>query len=644
MDRVRSRRARPLGLPGGTPPRLRKSRRRHLRRAQQGPRRGSLLGTGRRLLHDALLREPDPAHAALEPLRPHALGEWPGGYLLTNVALHALATCLLFAALRQMTGRAAPSAFVAAVFAVHPLHVETVAWISERKGVLAGAFWMAGLVAYARYAERPCARRYAAVFACLALGLLSKPVLVSFPLTLLLLDFWPLHRLSRRAVWEKLPMFALVALASGVTLWSQRSFGAMEFAETRDLTLDLRLRNAVDAVVWYGVHSAWPARLTAHYPYAPLELSLGRFLAQAAGLVAATVLLLRAGRRLPALAVGWLWFLVTLAPTLGFVQVGGQARADRYMYVPLVGLLIAVAFPVAAWVASRPRAARVVAVAAAAAVATLAWVATLQVGTWRSSESLYERNLAVEPNSFFGNSALALVRVEQERFDEAEHHFREAFRLSPDNHRRQPLVQFHLLMGSRLAKSGDAAGAIARYESAVALDPDHPDASARLGAALVRRGLHAQALPHLERAIASGEAPAIAYASLAVVWAASGRTADAVREGREAMRRDPELSWAANNLAWILATSPDPALRDPDEAVRFAERAVRRSRERDPDLLDTLAAAYAAAARFDAAIAAAERAVERARLGGQLELAEAIEARLALYRVSQPYREGVQAR
>ncbi len=570
----------------------------------------------------------------------HALwGKQPGGYVLTNVALHALATCLLFAALRRMTGRTGPSAFVAAVFAVHPLHVETVAWISERKGVLAGVFWMAGLLAYARYAARPGVARYGAVVACLAAGLLSKPVLVTFPLALLLLDHWPLGRFSRRAVWEKLPMLALVALASAAALWAQRTFGAMEFAATHGLTLDARLRNAADALVWYLVHSAWPAGLTAHYPHALDRLPLATALAQAAGLLGVTAFALRAACRQPAFAVGWLWFLLTLVPTLGLVQVGSQARADRYMYVPLVGLLVALAFPVSAWAAVRPRARGAVAAAAAAAVVAFACVAWVQVHTWQSSESLYEHNLAVEPESWFGHSALALVRVEQERFEEAEHHFREAFRLRPDQS-RDPLVRFHLLVGSRLAERGDDAAAISRYESAVALAPGDPEANGVLGAALVRRGRHAQALPYLERSIASGGSPAVAHAALAVVRAASGRPADAVREGREALRRDPELGWAANNLAWILATSADPALRDPEEAVRAAELAARGSEAASADVLDTLAAAYAAAGRFDAAVATGELAAERAGHDGQAALAGAIRSRLALYRAGRPFREG----
>jgi len=571
----------------------------------------------------------------------HALwGMWPGGYLLTNLALHALATCLLFAALRRMTGRDGASAFVAAVFAIHPLHVETVAWVSERKGVLAGAFWMAGLLAYARFAERPAALRYAVVLACLAAGLLSKPTFVTFPIVLLLLDHWPLRRLSRRTLWEKLPMLALAALGAALEFRAQHAFGAMTFAETRGLTLGLRICNALDSIVWYLAHSVWPAGLTAFYPYPLDELSVERALVQGAALVGVTGLLLRAGRQQPALAVGWLWFLVTLAPTLGVVQVGAQARADRYMYLPLVGLLIALAYPVAAWMQQRSRGLRSgLAGAALVCVALLAGAAWRQVGTWRDTETLFARNVALEPASAVGHGTLATELVTQERFEEAEPHLEAAFRLSPREN-REALLLFHLLVGSRLAKSGDDAGALARYERALALDPEHPDANATLGAALARGGRGAQALAYLERAIASGKAPAIAYAALADVRAASGRPADAVLAGREALRRNPDLGWAANNLAWLLATSPDPALRDPAEAVRVAERAATRSEAPSPDLLDTLAAAYAAAGRFDAAVETAQRAAELADRAGNPALAASIRTRLALYRSQRPYVEG----
>ena len=539
----------------------------------------------------------------------HALyAKDPAGYHATNLALHALATLLLFAALARMTGRLGPAAFVAAVFAVHPSHVETVAWVSERKGALAGCLWMAGLVAYARHAERPGAGRYLLVVACLVLGLLSKPVLVTFPFALLLLDYWPLRRLSRRAVLEKVPMLLLVAGASALALWAQRAGGAMGFAETRTLTFASRLANAVDAYVHYLRDFVWPVDLTVFHPHPLDSLAPGTVLAEGALLLALSLLALAQARRRRYLAVGWLWFLGTLVPTLGLVQVGSQARADRYTYVPMVGLSIAVAFFADERLRLRPRAARAVAAVAAAAVLALAAAARVQTGTWRSTESLYERNLAIEPQSHAGHGGLALVRIEQERYEEAEHHLLEQYRLRPELG-RDPLRDFQILIGSKAALRGDAAQAIARYERAVALDPASAQANGVLGAALVREGRSAQARPYLERALASADAPAIAHAALAVVLAAEGQEALAVQRGREALAKDPELGWAANNLAWILATTGDPALRDPAEAVRLAEGAVAGAAEPNADFLDTLATAYAAAGRPEEARHAAAAAV-----------------------------------
>jgi tetratricopeptide (TPR) repeat protein len=573
----------------------------------------------------------------------HALfGKQPGGYLATNLALHALAALLLFAALVRMTGRELPSAFVAAVFAIHPLHVETVAWVSERKGVLAGLFWMAGLAAHARYAARPGAGRYAVVLGCLALGLLAKPVLVTFPFALLLLDAWPLRRLSRRALVEKVPMLALVAAACALTLWAQREGGAMRFADARELPLALRLGNAADALVHYLRESVWPAGLTVFHPHPLASLSRMRLLGEAGLLGALTLLALRAWRSRPWLAVGWLWFVGTLVPTLGLVQVGSLARADRYTYVPLVGLALAVGWSGAERASRSRRARAAVTACGACAVTALALAAFFQVRHWQSSESLYARNLAIEPESYFAHSGLGLVRVEQGRLAEAEQHFREAFRVRPE-YGRGELLRFHLLVGSRAAEAGDDAAAIARYELAVALDPADAQANGVLGAALVRSGRLARARPYLERAVANAQAPAVAHAALAVALAADWRMPEAVAAGREALRRDPGLAWAANNLAWILASSPDPALRDPREAVRLAEAAARGAAATSADVLDTLAAAYAADGRFEPARAAAERALARAEADGSPALAAAIRERLALYREQRAYFEPASA-
>ena len=516
----------------------------------------------------------------------HAVhGREPAGYILTNIALHLLATLALFFALERMTAASWPSAFVAAVFAVHPLHVESVVWVSERRDVLAGFFWMAGLLAYARYAQRPAAARYALVFVCLALGLLSKPLMVTFPFALLLLDYWPLQRLSRRAVLEKLPMLGLVVVASALTWWVQDRVIPVSFAESQGLTLDLRLRNAADSYLLYLFQTFWPAGLTVYYPHPLGNLSLARATGAAVVLAGATGFALWAAR--PWLIVGWLWFLGVLVPMIGVVQVGGQARADRFMYVPLVGLAISVAWGVAEFRGTGRRRRALLAATGVAAVVALAVVAHFQVRHWRNSETLFEHNVSLEPGSMFGQRGLGYVRMQQGRLEEAERHLEAAYALRPERVRFD-FVRLQLLFAKRAREGADLGEAIARYEKALTLDPDH----------------------------------ARAHALLALALADAGRTAEAIAQGREALRLAPTLDWAANNLAWLLATCSDPILRDPPEAVRLAQAAVARKRPPDPDYLETLAVAYAAAGRFDAAAATAERAAALAQESGNAALAK----------------------
>ncbi|MGI9590011.1 MAG: tetratricopeptide repeat protein [Myxococcota bacterium] len=554
------------------------------------------------------------------------------GYLWTNVALHLLATLLLFAALDRMTGRLGASAFVAAVFALHPLHVESVAWVSSRKDVLAGCFWMAGLLAHARYAEQPGSLgRYLGVFACLVLGLLSKALLVTFPFALLLLDHWPLRRLTRRAVLEKLPMLAIVAVFSAITLWAQREGGATAFAEAHAPGPGLRLANAIDAIAAYLRQAFWPTGLAVHYPYPRHGLPVGRVVAEAAGLLALSGWAVAGWRRRPWAAVGWLWFLGVLVPMLGLIQVGSQARADRYTYVPLIGLAIVVAWGVPALLA-RARAPRWLAEALGSLAAlALAAVAFVQVGHWRSSETLYVHAVAVAPESSFAQSGLGLVRIEQERWQEAEAHLERAFRLRPDLN-RPALVRLHLLRARKAAVAGEEAERRALLTRVLEVDPGHRVASGLLGASLVRAGHYETARPLLERALEDPEASASVYASLGRLELAEGHEAAAVRATREALRRDPDLAWAANNLAWILATSADPALRAPDEAVALAEGIVVDVEAADPNHLDTLAAAYASAGRFDQAVATAERGIARAEAQGDAALAASLRVRRERYR------------
>jgi hypothetical protein len=275
-------------------------------------------------------------------------GDAAAGYLLTNVVLHAASTIVLFLTLASATGGVWPSAFVAGVFGLHPLHVESVAWFSQRKDVLCGLFWMLTLAAYLRYTRQPSVPRYLPVLLCTALGLLSKPMLVTAPFTLLLFDYWPLRRLRfepralLRMVGEKLPLFALAALVCAVTYNVRAEASAIAGDEL--LPLHVRLVNAIESYVAYALRAVWPADLAAYYPHPRGIESPARAAAAAAALTLATYAAVRGCAARPYALMGWLWYLGTLVPVIGLVQVGQQARADRYTYVPLVGLAIAVAW------------------------------------------------------------------------------------------------------------------------------------------------------------------------------------------------------------------------------------------------------------------------------------------------------------
>jgi tetratricopeptide (TPR) repeat protein len=565
-------------------------------------------------------------------------GPEPVGFLLGNVALHALASALLFLALARMTGAPGRSAFVAAVFAVHPLHVESVAWASARKDVMAGVCFAGTLLAYARWVERDRSKlRYALVLLLLAGGLLSKPTIVTLPLVLLLLDFWPLGRLHpdpraglRRALLEKLPMFALAAIAGLVTLVVQRAGGGMAYAE-RELPLGLRLGNAVQAYGVYLVQTVWPSGLRFFYPHPGDVLSPGAVALSGAGLLAASVLALALARRAPYLLVGWLWYLVTLAPTIGIVQVGMQAHADRYMYLPLQGLSIALAWALVDVVGGGIRRRQVLGAAGVLVVVALALAAHRQAATWRDSVTLFGHAVALDPENLVARHRLAAALREAGRLDEAQRQYEEAVAREPR------WGQARLELGGLLEDRGALAEALQRYQEGLRLDPTHVEGQASAGRVLLRMGRFVEARAALAKALELGGDSAAVHAMLAAAAQQLGRDAEAIQHNRLALAQAPGLLSAANNLAWTLAASHDAALRDPVEAVRIAEGAVAALPQPDPGFLDTLAVSYAAAGRFDEALATAQRAADLAAQSGATATVEEIRGRMALYRARRPY-------
>lgn len=362
-------------------------------------------------------------------------GHGPAGPHLVNVLLHAVNTVLLFHVLKRMTGALWRSAFVAALFGLHPLHVESVAWISERKDVLSTLFWMLTMLAYVRYVERPSVGRYFLVAAAMAVGLMAKPMLVTLPFALLLLDFWPLGRSVRGAGWklvvEKLPLFALSAASSVVTYFAQKTGAAM--TEFEYLPFGARLANAVVSYVSYLWKTLFPRGLVVPYPYPLGGLPAWQVALASLALLALTILVIRSARVRPYLVTGWLWYLGTLVPVIGLVQVGAQAMADRYTYVPLIGVFIVAAWgiPDAVGRTSDTRRMRALAWAAAAVLALLAVLTWRQVGFWRNNVTLFERTLA-----FTGENRVAEDNLLPGYRDEGQ--YRAAIELGESIVRRRP--------------------------------------------------------------------------------------------------------------------------------------------------------------------------------------------------------------
>lgn len=423
-----------------------------------------------------------------------------GKHHLVNLTIHILSTVLLFVVFVRMTQRLWPSAFVAAMFAVHPTHVESVVWIAERKDVLSGFFWILTMWAYVRYASAPSAGRYGVVVVSFVAGLLAKPMVVTLPFALLLLDVWPLNRLSRCAwrplVVEKVPLIVLSVASSIVTFVVQREAGAVRTLDV--LPFGRRVAAATLAYAEYVLKTMWPSDLAVLYPH-PDAIPPWQVIGAGVLLLGITVAAVRAWRTQPYLAVGWFWFLGTLVPVIGLVQVGSQRIADRYLYLPSIGLFVIVAWGVATF--SKGAKSSRVAVAAAAAVVVVASsvVAREQVQHWRNSVALWEQTLRVTENNSRAHAHLGHALAAEARHDEA----------------------------------------IAQYQRALALHPDYPEALNYFGAALGKRGEPEAALPMFRRAVELAPNLPHARANLATALAQSGRLEEAIVEYQHVVRANP---------------------------------------------------------------------------------------------------------
>jgi protein O-mannosyl-transferase len=497
-----------------------------------------------------------------------------GGHLLVNALIHVANTLLVFWFLSRTTHARWPSALVAALFALHPLHVESVAWAAERKDTLSTLFGLLSLVAYARYAETQSRKWYVWTTVMLLLGLLAKPMLVTWPFVMLLLDYWPLRRLdltSRREVarklWplvrEKLPLFALVAASAVLTCIAQSYGGAVRTFS--DIPITLRLTNALVSYAKYLLLTFWPHDLAVYYPFTPAGIPVWQIVGAALLLLGITVLCLFQRKTRPYLVVGWLWFVGTLIPVIGLVQVGGQTMADRYFYIPSVGLFIAIIFGLADIAEARRVAPLLSAAIVSVVLLVLATLTNAQIHLWSDSFTLFKHALAVTPPNLPIENALGITLQYSGRYDEAAAHFEKALQVQRDHY------DVLLNMGVTRYHQGRVPEAMEYFQAAIRSRPDAPEAHAQLGLALWKQNRNEAAYEEVRRASHLAPKDAKIRNYLGVALARLGRFQEAIHQLHEALRLNPNSAVAHNNLglAFLASGKPRESIPEFEAALRL---------------------------------------------------------------------------
>jgi Flp pilus assembly protein TadD len=493
----------------------------------------------------------------------------PPGHHLTNVCFHLVNTLLLFLVLKWMTGTLWRSGFVAALFALHPLHVESVAWVAERKDVLSTLFWMLTLWAYLGYVKRPKGKRYLLIVLPFALGLMAKPMLVTLPFVLLLLDYWPLERIWPgqsgvghpgenhpslvaekvrtkvfRLLVEKSPLFALAAVSSLVTFVVQQ--GGKAVGTLENFPFNLRMANALLSYVNYIIKMIWPQNLAVFYPHPGQSLPMWQAALAGLLLLVISFAVIRVGRRYPYLLVGWLWYLGTLIPVIGLVQVGGQAMADRYTYVPLIGLFIMVAWGAPDLVRSWRYGKFSLALAGVSLLVALMVCASLQVKHWKNSLTLFEHALRVTENNYLAHLNFGAALADQGNLEEAITHYRRSLQIAPN------YAKAHNNLGLALAQQGKNHEATAHYLTALQLNPDYASAHNNLGVVLTRTGEFDQAIAHYYQALNLQPLWGEVYNNLGNAFLTQGKFDQAIFYYSETLRLNPGFGDGHNNLAIAL--------------------------------------------------------------------------------------------
>lgn len=599
-------------------------------------------------------------------LAQHGIRLGPGGvgvYHVTNAVQHLLSSIILFLIFLRITGSRWRSAFVATVFAVHPLNVESVAWVAERKNTLSTLLCLVTMLAYLNYVRRPGLARYGLTILLLALGLMAKAVLVTVPIMLLLIDYWPLKRFDVKTPWslvrEKLPMFAMAA-ASGVMAFIAQRMGGL-VAPDEVFPLGVRVANAFVSILKYVWLMVVPRNLSVCYVHPGRSIPEWLVVLCAFTVVAITWAVIRYRAKIPYLFVGWTWYLATILPVIGIVQVADQGLADRYIYIPMVGLLIVAAWGSTGVLRRLPLVRSAPAFAAACCIVVLAFAATARTQTsyWRDSVKMYRQVIAVNPTSRTGYSGLGsalmmrgshtearsclrkAIEIDhrdvtsrinlgisfamQRKLDEAAYYLHEALDMRPE----EPKGNYNL--ARILVMQGRTKEAAGYYARAVESQPAFVEAQLEFGNVLFLLGKTGHAIERYRTAIRLRPNWASAHVLLAGAMESRKQLDGAISHYRAALRLDPKRWDAANNLAWILATQSHPSYSNPREAIRLAETTCRIARQGNPQLLDTLAVAYAANGRYDKAAETARKALRLAETAKQESMTRQLRARLRDY-------------
>jgi Flp pilus assembly protein TadD len=518
----------------------------------------------------------------------------PLGHHITSLLLHIANTLLLFMAMQNMTNAVWQSAFVAAVFALHPLHVESVAWVSERKDVLSGFFWMLTIIAYLHYLKNPNIKRYLLTLLSFILGLMSKPMVVTLPFVLLLLDYWPLKRTENpklgiaHLVLEKVPFFVLSAAAAVIAFLFQQKEGALP--DVNLLPINTRIANALISYISYLTKTFWPDRLAVFYPYPADTIPIWQALFSFLLLLGLSVLVVRLAKNHKYLPVGWFWYLGTLLPVIGLVQVGTHSMADRYTYLPLIGIFIIIAWGAAELFAKWRFRKIALSIFASAIFTALVVLTRTQVKYWHDSVTLFEHTVRVTNNNYTIDNNLGVALQARGRLDEAISHFRMALQSNPE------YFNAYYNLANALKAQGKLDEAVSYYYQALKIKPDDAGVHNNLGTALQARG----------------------------------RLDDAVDQYQKALQIQPDLPSAHNNLGSIFLMQ-----RKPDDAVVHLRQALLLNPE-NPETYYNLSIALQLQGNLEQAITAAQKALDLALAAKNNDLVRKIRSQLELYKHTKP--------